>query len=206
MKARPITNHSPTHSSRCVSANHSLKPLLGRAALGSCLRLSVMEGVQLASSFSIRSFTRLGKKVSVLNFLALGSTLSVRSSGCGGAACSMIAHTQLGSALSVRKFARVDGKCSALAQLRLGSSSSLRKFIRLGSTASVFGRTAVGSVLKLSVINVANVSINSHVNWAIAKALRKMQGDLFIIYLGNNEMVGLSAQGQSLADISQVYF
>lgn len=43
---------------------------------------------------------------------------------------------------------------------------------------------------KFEIINVAFTAINSHVILPIARACAKRSGDLWIIYMGNNEMVG----------------
>jgi len=43
---------------------------------------------------------------------------------------------------------------------------------------------------KFKIINTAMVAINSHVVYQIAKECAKLEPDLFIIYLGNNEVVG----------------
>ncbi len=48
------------------------------------------------------------------------------------------------------------------------------------------------------VINSATVAINSHVVLEIAKDLSKFEGDLFIVYLGNNEVVGPYGAGTVL--------
>ncbi|HUT23982.1 MAG TPA: tetratricopeptide repeat protein, partial [Sumerlaeia bacterium] len=40
------------------------------------------------------------------------------------------------------------------------------------------------------VVNLACAAINSHVVVSIAKACRSLEGDLFLVYLGNNEVVG----------------
>ena len=43
---------------------------------------------------------------------------------------------------------------------------------------------------KFEVINVAFTAINSHVILPIARECAAHEGDLWIIYMGNNEMVG----------------
>ncbi|HVM49560.1 MAG TPA: hypothetical protein VMU04_16140, partial [Candidatus Acidoferrum sp.] len=43
---------------------------------------------------------------------------------------------------------------------------------------------------KFEVVNVATTAINSHVILPVARELARCQGDLWIIYMGNNEMVG----------------
>ena len=43
---------------------------------------------------------------------------------------------------------------------------------------------------KFEVINTAMVAINSHVVYQIAKECARLEPDLFIVYLGNNEVVG----------------
>ncbi len=43
---------------------------------------------------------------------------------------------------------------------------------------------------KFEIINTAMVAINSHVVYQIAKECAKLKPDLFIVYLGNNEVVG----------------
>ncbi len=43
---------------------------------------------------------------------------------------------------------------------------------------------------KFEVVNVAMTAINSHAIWPIAQDCASRDGDLWIIYLGNNEMVG----------------
>lgn len=44
--------------------------------------------------------------------------------------------------------------------------------------------------IKFEIINTAMVAINSHVVYQIAKECAKLKPDLFIVYLGNNEVVG----------------
>ncbi len=51
---------------------------------------------------------------------------------------------------------------------------------------------------KFEVINTGSVAINSHVVLPIAKGLAKYHPDLFIIYSGNNEVVGPYGPGTSL--------
>jgi tetratricopeptide (TPR) repeat protein len=51
---------------------------------------------------------------------------------------------------------------------------------------------------KFEVINTGSVAINSHVSLAIAKDLAKHRPDLFIIYSGNNEVVGPYGPGTPL--------
>ncbi len=48
------------------------------------------------------------------------------------------------------------------------------------------------------VINSATVAINSHVVLEIAKDLSRFEGDLFIVYMGNNEVVGPYGAGTVL--------
>ena len=43
---------------------------------------------------------------------------------------------------------------------------------------------------KFEIINTAMVAVNSHVVYQIAKECAKLKPDLFIVYLGNNEVVG----------------
>src|ERR1019366_6362812 len=43
---------------------------------------------------------------------------------------------------------------------------------------------------KFEIVNVAITAINSHVILPIARACARQHGDLWIIYMGNNEMVG----------------
>ena len=62
--------------------------------------------------------------------------------------------------------------------------------------------------IKFEIVNTGSVAINSHVVLPIAKGLAKQSPDLFIIYSGNNEVVGpygpgtaLTAGGMNLAVI-----
>jgi tetratricopeptide (TPR) repeat protein len=52
------------------------------------------------------------------------------------------------------------------------------------------------------VINTAVTAINSHVVYQIAREVAPLQGDLFIIYLGNNEVVGPFGTGTVFAPLS----
>ena len=67
--------------------------------------------------------------------------------------------------------------------------------------------------LKFEVVNTGSVAINSHVLLPIAEGLAKQQPDIFIIYSGNNEVVGpygagtaLTASGMSMAVIRSNIF
>jgi len=67
--------------------------------------------------------------------------------------------------------------------------------------------------LKFEVVNTGSVAINSHVLLPIAKGLAEQRPDLFIIYSGNNEVVGpygpgtaLSSSGMSLPVIRTSMF
>ncbi len=51
---------------------------------------------------------------------------------------------------------------------------------------------------KFEVVNTGSVAINSHVSLLIAKGLANQQPDLFIIYSGNNEVVGPYGPGTAL--------
>ena len=51
---------------------------------------------------------------------------------------------------------------------------------------------------KFEVINTGSVAVNSHVLLPIARGLAKQQPDLFIIYSGNNEVVGPYGPGTAL--------
>ena len=44
--------------------------------------------------------------------------------------------------------------------------------------------------MKFEVVNTGSVAINSHVLLPIAEGLAKQRPDVFIIYSGNNEVVG----------------
>jgi tetratricopeptide (TPR) repeat protein len=52
---------------------------------------------------------------------------------------------------------------------------------------------------KFEIVNTGSVAINSHVTLPIAEQLAKYQPDLFIIYSGNNEVVGPYGPGTALA-------
>jgi tetratricopeptide (TPR) repeat protein len=52
--------------------------------------------------------------------------------------------------------------------------------------------------MKFEVINTGSVAVNSHVLLPIARGLAKQQPDLFIIYSGNNEVVGPYGPGTAL--------
>ena len=57
------------------------------------------------------------------------------------------------------------------------------------------------------VINVSNVGINSHVIYQIARGVSKYKGDLFILYLGHNEVIGPFGPATVLRPfISNLYF
>ena len=53
--------------------------------------------------------------------------------------------------------------------------------------------------MKFEVVNTGSVAINSHVLLPIAKGLAEQRPDLFIIYSGNNEVVGPYGPGTALA-------
>ena len=52
--------------------------------------------------------------------------------------------------------------------------------------------------MKFEIVNTGSVAINSHVLLPIAKGLAKFKPDLFIIYSGNNEVVGPYGPGTAL--------
>ena len=52
--------------------------------------------------------------------------------------------------------------------------------------------------MNFEVVNTGSVAINSHVSLLIAKGLAKQKPDLFIIYSGNNEVVGPYGPGTAL--------
>lgn len=52
--------------------------------------------------------------------------------------------------------------------------------------------------VKFEVINTAATAINSHVLLPIAKDVARHRGDLFLLYIGNNEVVGLYGPGTVL--------
>jgi tetratricopeptide (TPR) repeat protein len=56
--------------------------------------------------------------------------------------------------------------------------------------------------IRFEVINAALTAINSHVVYQIARELAPYRGDLFIIYLGNNEVVGPYGAGTVFAPLS----
>jgi len=56
--------------------------------------------------------------------------------------------------------------------------------------------------MKFEVVNTGSVAINSHVLLPIAKGLANQQPDLFIIYSGNNEVVGPYGPGTALTSSS----
>ena len=56
--------------------------------------------------------------------------------------------------------------------------------------------------MKFEVINTGSVAINSHVSLPIAKELAKRHPDLFIIYSGNNEVIGPYGPGTALTSSS----
>ena len=68
--------------------------------------------------------------------------------------------------------------------------------------------------MKFEVVNTGSVAVNSHVLLPIAKALANQRPDLFIIYSGNNEVVGpygpgtvLTASGMSIPVVrSSIFF
>lgn len=56
--------------------------------------------------------------------------------------------------------------------------------------------------INFEVVNAAAVAINSHVVLEIARDCAKLQPDLFVVYLGNNEVVGPYGAGTIFAPIS----
>lgn len=56
--------------------------------------------------------------------------------------------------------------------------------------------------MKFEVVNTGSVAINSHVLLPIAKGLAEQRPDLFIIYSGNNEVVGPYGPGTALTSTS----
>ena len=56
--------------------------------------------------------------------------------------------------------------------------------------------------IRFEVINVAMTAINSHVVYRIAKDIVHHEGDLFIIYMGNNEVVGPFGAGTVFSPLS----
>jgi tetratricopeptide (TPR) repeat protein len=58
--------------------------------------------------------------------------------------------------------------------------------------------------MKFEVVNTGSVAINSHVLLPIAKGLAKQKPDLFIIYSGNNEVVGPYGPGTALTSSSML--
>jgi len=56
--------------------------------------------------------------------------------------------------------------------------------------------------VNFEIINTAIVAINSHVVLKISKDLQRHRGDLFIVYLGNNEVVGPFGAGTVLTPVS----
>ena len=56
--------------------------------------------------------------------------------------------------------------------------------------------------VRFEVINTALTAINSHVVRRIAREVAPLQGDLFILYLGNNEVVGPYGAGTVFAPLS----
>jgi hypothetical protein len=122
----------------------------------------VLDFAHLGSSLALRSFARLGSKVSVFDLTSLGSSLSLRSLARVGSSLSVIQCSrfgsslavfdffQLGSSLSLRSFARLGSGVSVLQVHHLGASLSLRSIARLGSAMSVFaGATRLGSSLSV---------------------------------------------------------
>jgi hypothetical protein len=55
---------------------------------------------------------------------------------------------------------------------------------------------------KFEVINTALVAINSHVILEIAKDCAKYKPDLFIVYMGNNEVIGPFGPGTVFSSFS----
>ena len=58
--------------------------------------------------------------------------------------------------------------------------------------------------MKFEVVNTGSVAINSHVLLPIAEGLSKQKPDLFIIYSGNNEVVGPYGPGTALTSSSML--
>lgn len=95
------------------------------------------------------------------------------------------------------------------------SKNTYRIFV-LGSSAALGDPQptySFGSILKIllkdqypninfEVINAAVTSINSHVVYDIAKDCSKLQPDLFIVYTGNNEVVGPYGAGTIFSPLS----
>ena len=55
--------------------------------------------------------------------------------------------------------------------------------------------------INFEVINTAMPAINSHVALEIAKDCAKHKGDLFLVYLGNNEVIGPYEAGTVFAPL-----
>lgn len=82
-------------------------------------------------------------------------------------------------------------------------ANTLRIFVfgesaAMGDPEPSFGFARVLEVLlrerypekRIEVINTAFTAINSHVIWPIARECAPMEGDLWVVYMGNNEVVG----------------
>jgi hypothetical protein len=88
--------------------------------------------VAVGSSFSLRSFARVGSAISVAQTMYFGSLQKL----------SVMFHTRVASCLSVRSTVRLGSRCSVVDSISFGSSLSLRAFARLSSSISIGGPTA----------------------------------------------------------------
>jgi hypothetical protein len=122
-------------------------------------KLSVMDGMEIASSLSVRGLRVAGGHLlSALAFFDMGSALSLRNySRCGSAlsvgspvkglsavlcgfACSVCDTLSIGSSLSVRGVtSRMEMAMSVVEAADFGSSLSLRSVGRCGSSLSLAG-------------------------------------------------------------------
>jgi len=103
----------------------------------------------MGASLSLRTFARLGKKMSVVDFAIFGSSLSLRRFSRVGQRISIQGETQVGGSLSVvdlttfggsvalRGFSRMGSTLSLFSFVQFGASMSVRSFVRFGSSVSV---------------------------------------------------------------------
>lgn len=96
--------------------------------MGSLLKISMVQHVQVASSLSIRAFSRVSSALSALGVTAVGSSLSLRAFTRGGSALSLAGgHLRVGRAQTL---------VSSFDFVHVASSVSIRAFLALGGCGS----------------------------------------------------------------------
>lgn len=144
-------------SLRSFACCESTLSVSGLVHAGSVVRLSLVEGLEIASIFSVRSFgtfVRLGKNISAFNFVNVASSVSLRNSFSCGKSCSVLNFVSVGSGLSIRSFCRVSSSCSMCGPVQLSTRLSVSDWFKIGSVFSCRGnlrrtgrRLSVGTYL-----------------------------------------------------------